>query len=79
MYEMNLERRVDDDDDDMRLVFISRRHALPRYYYSLLLPSFLFRKDRYVPIFSIRYYNKTNGPSQGLLDPPSPPPPPFVP
>ena len=56
MYEMNLERRVDDDDDDIRLVFISRRHALPRYYYSLLLPSFLFRKDRYVPIFSIRYY-----------------------
>ena len=73
------ERRID-DDDDIRLVFISRRHELPRYY-SLLLPSFLFRKDRYVPIFSIRYYyNKTNGPSQGLLDPPSPPPPPpFVP
>mgnify|MGYP006932343948 CR=1 FL=1 len=37
MYEMNLERRVDDDDDDMRLVFISRRHYLGTIRYCSLL------------------------------------------
>ena len=39
----------------------------------------LSRREITLAFNPLLYYNETNGPSQGLLDPPSPPPPPFVP